>query len=631
MPSGEPPLARDSARRIDEACEHFEQAWKAGAPLAIEDFLAAAAAADRARLFGELLRLELDYRRRAGQQPSADEYRARFPDRAAEIERAFQPQPPTHGHRAAGGNTPTVVLARGAGAGRAALPAGTQCGHFELLDVLGAGAFGTVYLARDLVLDRKVALKVPKPGVLPDREHKDLFLREARVAAQLAHANIVTVFEVAEDGDTVYIAYELVAGETLRDRLTKLGRLSYREAAALVAKLARVLHYAHQRGVVHRDVKPENIMLDAAGEPRIMDFGIARQPLATADSDDAWGYVGTPSYMSPEQIEGDRNKVRAPSDQWSLGIVLYELLTGLLPFEGEGPGLFVAILERPPTPLRECDPAIPPPLEAICLRCLEKRPERRFPTCQDLAETLEQWLDKTAKKPDGGNEPPPAAPSRRRLLWAAAALAGVAALAAALVGPWLQPPHDAQPAGFAVALQSGDDMRLGSEAILRTGDRFRVVVESDQAKDLAMLQLTSDGNIIEVDVCGDEARGRKRLPIEPHTRYVLPHAMPDGYELTPPAGAELLIVVTADDAAGLEAALVELKAEAQRVAGPIGLSADLLADAAKRGPVKVNADDAARAKVNAVKQLSKALLGEDRVLVVWNLPPPKEDRLPGLE
>jgi hypothetical protein len=107
--------------------------------------------------------------------------------------------------------------------------------------------------------------------------------------------------------------------------------------------------------------------------------------------------------------------------------------------------------------------------------------------------------------------------------------------------------------------------------------------------------------------------------------------MPDGYELTPPAGAELLIVVTADDAAGLEAALVELKAEAQRVAGPIGLSADLLADAAKRGPVKVNADDAARAKVNAVKQLSKALLGEDRVLVVWNLPPPKEDRLPGLE
>ncbi len=207
-----------------------------------------------------------------------------------------------------------------------------RIGHFELLSELGAGAFGSVWKAHDTELDRTVAIKFPHKEQLNVAE-AEKFLREARAAAQLRHPNIVSVHEIGRDGETVYIVGDFIHGMTLAAWMADQ-KLTPRESAELCAKLADALHHAHEAGVIHRDFKPGNVMIDPEGEPHVMDFGLAKREVGEITMTVEGRILGTPAYMSPEQARGEGYKADRRADIYALGVTFYQLLTGELPFRG---------------------------------------------------------------------------------------------------------------------------------------------------------------------------------------------------------------------------------------------------------------------------------------------------------
>jgi tRNA A-37 threonylcarbamoyl transferase component Bud32 len=281
-------------------------------------------------------------------------------------------------------------------------------GRFELLDAVGVGAFGTVYRARDTHLERVVALKVPRAGSLSSNAERSRFAREARNTARLRHPAIVPVHEVGEHEGIPYIVSEFVEGVTISDWLT--GRMpTFRQSAQLVRVLAGALQYAHDQGVIHRDVKPSNVMLDHAGEPHLMDFGLSKSGAGEVTMTFDGDVLGTPAYMSPEQAQGEAHKVDGRSDVYSLGVILYELLTGELPFRGNRRMLLHQVLRDEPRPPRALNDHIPRDLETITLKAMAKNPldaisgrtiSRR--TCGGIWRANRSWLGRRASSGRGG-------------------------------------------------------------------------------------------------------------------------------------------------------------------------------------------------------------------------------------
>src|SRR5438105_5506484 len=268
----------------------------------------------------------------------------------------------------------------------------SEFGDYELLEEIGRGGQGVVYRAHQKSLNRIVALKVIGLGPWTTETHLKRFRREAEAAASLEHPGIVPIHEVGEREGQCYFSMKFVEGGQL-DEVFKHEPLSIRRAVELVAKVARTVHYAHEHGILHRDIKPGNILLDQHGEPHLTDFGLARLVEADSTVTGTLDVLGTPSYMAPEQAAGNNTEISRNTDVYGLGAVLYQLLTGHPPFAGGTTYETVKLLlETEPRPPRQLNPKIDRDLSTICLKCLEKDPKRRYASALSLAEDLEHWL-----------------------------------------------------------------------------------------------------------------------------------------------------------------------------------------------------------------------------------------------
>lgn len=264
-------------------------------------------------------------------------------------------------------------------------------GRFQILEMLGEGQHATVYRAYDPVLERDVALKMPRQGVIRSAKGLERFLGEAKALARLRHPQIVPVYEAGCVGDRHYMAMALIEGRTLARRMAD-GPLELHRATEIVAELAEALAYAHSQGIVHRDVKPANIRLDAQGVVYLMDFGIAYRPDSGEIPLPPGVILGTPAYVAPEQAQGGQTDVLPASDQYSLGVVFYELLSGQPPFCGPPSYVIFHTIHHDPPSLHAIAPRVPRALAAICQTALAKRPDHRYASCEALAKDLRCWL-----------------------------------------------------------------------------------------------------------------------------------------------------------------------------------------------------------------------------------------------
>ena len=461
---------------LEAICARFEAAWRRGERPVIEDYLPSDPELRRKAIV-ELVCMELERRLMAAEAVRCEEYFARFPELAADrdaavsmiaaefqqrlkrepelaadefirrfpqiapeiAQRLSSPPAPHPRPRALRLNCPhchnPIQIVDDSPSEEVVCPScGSsfhldrdqtvswspehlpKLGKFELLEAVGRGAFGTVYRAKDTELDRIVAVKMPRSGSFATKEDEDRFVREGRSVAQLRHPGIVPVYEVGRSGVFPYLASEFVDGLTLSDAMSGR-RFTFRESAEIVAQAADALHHAHGMGVVHRDVKPSNLMVvlpkrsggdgqsqetsranasGASNEPaltvRVMDFGLARREEGEITMTVDGQVLGTPAYMSPEQARGEGHRVTGQSDVYSLGVVLYHLLTGELPFRGNSRMLLHQVMNDEPRAPRTLNDRIPKDLETIALKCLQKDPEKRYATAADLAGDLRRFL-----------------------------------------------------------------------------------------------------------------------------------------------------------------------------------------------------------------------------------------------
>ena len=260
-------------------------------------------------------------------------------------------------------------------------------GRYELFERVGEGGMSVVYKAKDKLLNRFVAIKILKPEFINDHKFIDSFRRESQAAASLSHPNIVNIYDVGREGNIHYIVMELIQGKTLSDYIKEQGPMPYPKVIALSKQIAAALAFAHKNHIIHRDVKPHNVMITPNGTAKITDFGIAKAVNAATIVDNTEGIIGSVHYFSPEQARG--GYVDEKSDIYSLGIVMYEMLTGRVPFDGDNP-VNIALMHIngemiPPSKLVD---GVPPALEHIILKCTDKYPVNRFASADELIEAL---------------------------------------------------------------------------------------------------------------------------------------------------------------------------------------------------------------------------------------------------
>lgn len=287
-----------------------------------------------------------------------------------------------------------------------------QFGRYRILRQLGQGGMANVYLAHDGQLDREIALKIPQFKGSNKSKAQARFEREARAAASLEHPNICPVYDVGSIDGIPYLAMAYVQGRSLADYLSQTKSISTRQSVALIRKIALILQEAHDRGVIHRDLKPSNIMINQRKEPVVMDFGLARQINHSGPRLTQMGSImGTPSYMPPEQVNGDIDAMGATCDIYSLGVMLYELLAGRVPFEGPTAAVLGQVIMKEPEPPSVHNSELDKALEQICLKAISKQPEQRFTSMAQFASALSDWLKATSTKKTDGIQTPKSSPT----------------------------------------------------------------------------------------------------------------------------------------------------------------------------------------------------------------------------
>jgi serine/threonine protein kinase len=379
---------------INRVCDAFEAAWLAGQRPQIEPYLEDAPEPVRAALLYELLLLDLTYRRQGGETPTAGEYLPRFPERADLIGISFRKMAgPAEGAETAAVQAPepkteekTTLPPPTPATGWPTIPGYTIRSEFP------RSGMGVVYKACQECLNRTVALKMIRHGPSPDEVDLARFQNEAEAVACLHHPHIVPIFDFGRWNDLPYFTMEFMAGGTLAQRLGG-EPLPPREAAQLVQTLARTMGYVHQQQIVHRDLKPANVLLTPDGTLKIADFGLAKFLDQDRGLTATRTVMGTASYMAPEQAAGRTREVGPPTDIYALGAILYETLTGRPPFRAETRELtIIQVLTEEPVPPTRWQADIPADLEAICLKCLDKEPGRRYATALELADDLQRFL-----------------------------------------------------------------------------------------------------------------------------------------------------------------------------------------------------------------------------------------------
>lgn len=363
-------LSLDALRRQDEACRRFEEALKNG-PASIVDFLGDTSETERFALECELICLEIDYCRRRGETVNADDYVARYPHLQSAL-------------RARWSSAETLEAVA------SPAPSKNFDADYEILHPLGSGTFGEVFKAMQNRAGRIVALKRLRAAFGATDADVERFRREAQAVASLDHPNIVPIYHVGER----FFTMKFLPGGAL-DKIVDVGPVESRQAAHWLIAISRAVQYAHDRGILHRDLKPGNILLDDKGQPHVADFGLARR-LDGESSQSASGLVvGTPSYMSPEQAEGSSKNLTTAADVYGLGAILYALLTGRPPFKGPTVADTIQqVLTQRPAPPRLLNSKVDRDLETICLKCLERNPADRYGSAAELAADLERYLAK---------------------------------------------------------------------------------------------------------------------------------------------------------------------------------------------------------------------------------------------